>query len=81
MWAYTNDEPRFLSSRGKARAVPPAVGGHLSRLNPLYWLRAWMRHEAARTELYQLDQRELSDLGITQGDIPAILEGTFRREQ
>jgi uncharacterized protein YjiS (DUF1127 family) len=78
MWAYTNDEPRFLSSRRKSRAVPPAVSGN--RLNPLHWLRVLLRREAARTELYQLDQRELSDLGITQGDIPAILEGTFRRE-
>ena len=47
--------------------------------NPLHWLGAWWRREAAVQELYGLDDRTLADLGITHGDFPRILNGTFRR--
>ena len=44
---------------------------------------AWRekRRERARIarELLSYTDRELFDLGISRGDIPAILDGTFRR--
>jgi uncharacterized protein YjiS (DUF1127 family) len=44
---------------------------------------AWRerRSERARIarELLSYTDRELFDLGITRGDIPAILDGTYRR--
>ncbi len=44
---------------------------------------AWRerRRERARIarELLSYTDRELFDLGITRGDIPAILDGTYRR--
>jgi uncharacterized protein YjiS (DUF1127 family) len=40
------------------------------------------RHRAATeiSQLYQLDDRELRDAGLSRGDFPAILNGTYRRD-
>jgi len=38
----------------------------------LNFLRAWKRYNTSLNELYQLGDRELADIGITQSDIPRI---------
>jgi len=38
----------------------------------LNFLRAWRRYNTSLTELYQLGDRELADIGITRSDIPRI---------
>lgn len=78
MWAYSNQPSEHLS-RGAACLSRPSVGGWLWRLNPWHWLMTWLRHETSVTELYALDDQTLADLGITRGDFPAILSGTYRR--
>ena len=80
MWAYTDDEIDYLGKRNPtATGMGAVVRPALSRFNPLFWLRLWLRREATRNELYQLDGQSLADLGITQGDFPAILDGSYRR--
>jgi uncharacterized protein YjiS (DUF1127 family) len=39
------------------------------------------RHRAATEirQLYQFDDRELQDVGLSRGDFPAIMSGTYRR--
>ena len=44
------------------------------------WLRAWREREALRAELQQLSPRTLADLGISRADFPAIIAGTFNRD-
>lgn len=41
---------------------------------------AWVGRDAVYRELAALDERELKDIGITRGDIPGIVEGTFFRD-
>jgi uncharacterized protein YjiS (DUF1127 family) len=36
------------------------------------WLRAWMRYRRGLSELAQLDDRELADIGISRSEIPDI---------
>jgi uncharacterized protein YjiS (DUF1127 family) len=38
----------------------------------LNFIRAWRRYNTSLTELYQLGDRELADIGITRSDIPRI---------
>ena len=38
---------------------------------------AWVERDAVYRELAALDERGLKDIGITRGDIPGIVEGTF----
>ena len=85
MWAYTNNSVHSLSSRPGRRSggfwasIPPGFRHALSQANPLHALRIWWRHEESVNELHGLDDRTLADLGITRGDFPAIVSGTFRR--
>jgi uncharacterized protein YjiS (DUF1127 family) len=39
------------------------------------------RHRAAAEirQLYHFDDRELRDVGLSRGDFPAIMRGTYRR--
>lgn len=80
MWAFTDAKLGNLSPHHSSRRLWRAVAGARHHLNPCHWLRTWLRREAALTELYQLNERDLADMGITSGDLPAILDGTFRRE-
>lgn len=86
MWAHTNNDVSYLSGRrgtaaeGVAKALPQAMRSGLNRFNPLLWLRSMLARETVRQELYGMDDRSLADLGINQGDFPAILRGTYRRE-
>lgn len=41
--------------------------------------RFW-RRRAAQAELYRLDERAMRDIGITGGDIPAIVSGIYFRD-
>jgi len=82
MWAYSNNGVHSLPARGARPSrgnLPPAIRRALALANPLRWLRAWQQREATVQELYGLDDRTLADLGITQGDFPRILDGSFRR--
>ena len=40
------------------------------------------RHRAATEirQLYQFDDRELRDVGLSRGDFPALVRGTYRRD-
>jgi len=40
--------------------------------------RAWLARRSARAELERLDDRMLADIGITRGDIPSIVDGSYR---
>ena len=41
---------------------------------------AWVERDAVYRELAALDERGLKDIGITRGDIPGIVDGTFFRD-
>ena len=51
--------------------------------SPLDGVVAWFterhRRNAVLRELHQYTGRDLADLGITRGDLPAIAAGTYRR--
>jgi acyl-CoA thioesterase YciA len=91
MWANTSAENEYLPPRtteadiGGDRALQPkrgsnrAAGRLIGRV--IGRIPAWLEREKARTKLYQLDDRTLTDLGINRGDFPAILAGTFSRSQ
>jgi uncharacterized protein YjiS (DUF1127 family) len=54
------------------------IGGKLGRLAS----RLATRHRVATEirQLYQFDDRELRDVGLSRGDFPAIMRGTYRRD-
>ena len=54
------------------------VGAQLGR----FASRLAARHRAATEirQLYQFDDRELRDVGLSRGDFPAIMRGTYRRD-
>jgi uncharacterized protein YjiS (DUF1127 family) len=41
----------------------------------------WRRRRALLSELMSMDDRDLADLGIGRGDFPAILDGSYRRDE
>jgi uncharacterized protein YjiS (DUF1127 family) len=41
-------------------------------LSVIHYLQAWKRYGAAVRELSNLNDRELSDIGITRSDIPRL---------
>ena len=38
----------------------------------IHFLRAWRKYNASVRELSNLGDRELADIGISRGDIPAV---------
>ena len=42
-------------------------------------VRDWNRIRQTRNELYTLSNRELTDLGISRGDIPFIAKNAVKR--
>jgi uncharacterized protein YjiS (DUF1127 family) len=42
-------------------------------------VKAWASRRAVAEELAMLDGRTVADLGLTRGDFPAIIAGTYRR--
>ena len=76
-------ERSAASTAGKAhsrRGEPslPAAGLRIP-LRVGKWLKDWTRRQADMLELRRLDDRSLADLGINQGDFPAILDGRYAR--
>lgn len=43
------------------------------------WNRERLRRKAVAGELTAMSEVELRDLGISQSDFPAIIDGSFRR--
>jgi uncharacterized protein YjiS (DUF1127 family) len=43
------------------------------------WNRERLRRKNVAGELFAMSELELRDLGISQADFPAIVDGTFRR--
>jgi len=41
--------------------------------------RNWQRRSRVRTELQAMTDRQLSDIGITRGEIDAVVRGEFVR--
>jgi uncharacterized protein YjiS (DUF1127 family) len=62
-----------------ARFAAGPLGGSAA-MSPGVWqlCRAWLARRAARAELERLDDRLLTDIGITRGDIPSIVDGSYR---
>src|SRR5690349_14193770 len=85
MWAYTDEEIDYVSTRrGSAAGAATEGADNEHVLGPLVLailrrLRAWLDRQAVRAELDRLDGRSLADLGINRGDFPAILAGTYTR--
>ena len=54
------------------------IGAQLGR----FASRLAARHRAATEirQLYQFDDRELRDMGLSRGDFPALIRGTYRRD-
>jgi uncharacterized protein YjiS (DUF1127 family) len=54
------------------------IGVKLSR----FASRLAARHRAATEirQLYRFDDRELRDVGLSRGDFPAIMSGTYNRD-
>ncbi len=89
MWAYTDEETDFLSpAYGKSPPAKTSAGSPVAPLTTraLGWfvlpksVRTWLNRRTAEAELYSLDHRTLADLAINRGDFPAILGGTFTRD-
>ncbi len=55
-------------------AVSKAVSGAVS------WVRNKLEISRIQSELYAMDDRLLDDIGVTRGDIEAILNGSLNRE-
>src|SRR5690349_20360885 len=85
MWAYTDEEIDYLSTRrGTETSAATEATDNENVLGPLVLgflrlLRAWLDRQAVRAELEKLDERTLADLGMNRGDFPAILAGTYTR--
>ena len=44
-------------------------------------IRRWRARERARRELQALDDRQLADIGLSRGDIEAVVHGQVRQAQ
>jgi len=68
------------ANRARAEAVANMFGAIFGAFGR--WFRETFRHGRERqrimNELYALDDRSLSDLGITRGDIPFVANGRSR---
>jgi uncharacterized protein YjiS (DUF1127 family) len=56
--------PARSSDRGRLRKV--------TAMSILRFLQSWRRYNASLRELSHLDDRELSDIGISRSDIPRV---------
>ncbi len=94
MWAYRDEETDFLSpAYGKSPPAKTSAGKESSPAAPITtlarivasmlpkWVGTWLKRRTAEAELYSLDHRTLADLAINRGDFPAILGGTFTRDE
>ena len=59
----------YIDSMIPARA---GEGTKTMLLSVIHYLQAWKRYGAAVRELSNLNDRELSDIGITRSDIPRL---------
>ncbi|MFG6080495.1 DUF1127 domain-containing protein [Paracoccus litorisediminis] len=39
---------------------------------------AWMTAQSTRKNLHRLNSRELTDIGLTQNDIPGVMRDTYK---
>ena len=68
-----------LKSVGAADAAQPEslIGMLLAAM--VGAAKAWAARRVVAEELAGLDDRTVADLGLTRGDFPAIIAGTYRR--
>ncbi len=61
--------------------APGSVAGRWTKLSRRIadWRERRRRRAQITRELLSYTDRELFDLGITRGDIPAVINGTYRR--
>lgn len=57
-----------MKYESKRAAQARSEGGLVRRL------RVWKARRAVAAELYQMDERALSDIGLSYGDIPKVLQ-------
>jgi uncharacterized protein YjiS (DUF1127 family) len=80
----TNELTEMEMIRRAHRARSEAIANWLETASEAVgrWFRAYFRRGRERqrimNELYSLDDRSLSDLGITRGDIPFVANGHSR---
>lgn len=43
----------------------------------LYRLKVWRARRAVAAQLYQMNERELNDIGLAYGDIPDVLKTVY----
>ena len=70
---------------GSQRDVGSSAGAWVSGLGATlgrFVSRLAARHRAAADvrQLYRCTDRELQDMGLNRGDIPSIINGTYRRD-
>lgn len=96
MWPYDEQEANWLKTRSDYEIVAAARRIRVDALRDLArlgWRKAqtalgplvaafaaWQERQRASEQLYGMTDRELSDIGLTRFDIPAVLEGSFREE-
>jgi uncharacterized protein YjiS (DUF1127 family) len=62
----------YLRSAGPITARLRLQGKTMILTNVLRFLRRWRRYNQSIRELSRLGDRELADIGISRGDIPAV---------
>lgn len=59
------------------RPLDESVGSHWKKVQMsiksiVHWFEAWRRYRSAVTELSQLDERDLAELGMTRDEIREV---------
>ena len=73
------------ANRLRAQAFANVVGSLTSGIAKLFagivtWVKVKSERSRVLNQLYSMDDRTLADIGLTRGDIHAIVNGTLKRE-
>lgn len=66
-----------LQADASTARLPRLTPGIVTRLTS--WRERWRAAERARRELGNMSDCELTDIGLTRGDIGAVANGQYRR--
>ncbi|MBY0432443.1 MAG: DUF1127 domain-containing protein [Rhodospirillales bacterium] len=81
MWPYDEREADWLGHPttgvlGAAHHIAHSLTTTALRVTAP--LRRWAQARRLAEELYGLSDRDLADIGLTRGDVPAVAEGSYR---